>query len=113
MVGSKLGSMAGKMFGLELEGLSPQDQEFEVARRIVRLSGEAAKQAARAPSAGPPSTVATSAVIKAAQKHAPGLAARAGGATGAARSNGTAGGVGRHRSGRWFRRGRRIILLGV
>jgi hypothetical protein len=41
LVGGKLASMAGKMFVLELEGLSPQDQEFEVARRVVRLGGEA------------------------------------------------------------------------
>jgi hypothetical protein len=30
------GSAGGRMFGLELEGLSPEDQEFEVARRVVK-----------------------------------------------------------------------------
>lgn len=114
VVGGKLGSMAGKMFGLELEGLSPQDQEFEVARRIVRLSGEAAKQASGAPTAASPAVVAKTAVVKAAQKHAPGLAGRVAGPGGMARGNGAgAAGYSRGRSGRWFRRGRRIILLGV
>ena len=34
----KLASGATKLFGLELEGMSPEDQEFEVARRFVRLA---------------------------------------------------------------------------
>jgi len=44
MIGSELGSAAGDAFGLELEGLSPEDGEYEVARRFVRIAGEA-KQA--------------------------------------------------------------------
>lgn len=73
MIGSKLASAGGKMFGLELEGMSPQDQEFEVARRFVRLGGAAARQAARMPSYGSPVDVAKDAVLGAAQMYAPGL----------------------------------------
>jgi hypothetical protein len=114
MVGGKLGSMAGKMFGLELEGLSPQDQEFEVARRIVRLTGAAAKKAAQAPAAGPPSQIAKNAVMAAAQKHAPGLVSGAGVGPSIGYGYGrSGGGLSGSRSGRWFRRGRRIVLLGV
>ncbi|HEX7089445.1 MAG TPA: hypothetical protein VF192_04875 [Longimicrobiales bacterium] len=113
VVGGKLASMAGKMFGLELEGLSPQDQEFEVARRVVRLTAEAAKRAAAAPATAAPAVVAKNAVLQAARKHAPGLVG--GAAAAAALAAGNGGRIGRvgGRTGRWFRRGRRIVLVGV
>lgn len=77
LVGGKLASMAGQAFGLELEGLSAEDQEFEVARRVVRLAGEAAKRAAAAPADASPLAVAQNALAGAARKYAPGLVARA------------------------------------
>jgi uncharacterized membrane protein YgcG len=77
IIGGKLASAAGGMFGLELEGMSAQDQEFEVARRVVRLAGESVKQATQMPLAGPPTTIAKDAVLAAAARHAPGLAGRA------------------------------------
>jgi uncharacterized protein (DUF697 family) len=104
--GSKLGTMAGKMFGLELEGLSPEDQEFEVARRIVRLGGEATRQATNRSSTGHPVQVAKDAVVNAAQRHAPGLTG------GLATEGWPTSGDGHRRSGRWVRRGRQIVLLG-
>ena len=120
-VGGAAGSRLGKMFGLELEGLSPEDQEFEAARKFVRFAGEVAQNAANAPQNAPAQQVAKAAVIEAAQKHAPGLLRPASGRRqgggyqgGAARRRGRyAGrGAGAH-SGRWVRRGDRIILLGV
>ena len=45
---------AGRTFGLELEGLSPEDQAFEVARHFVRFASEAARRAGRAAGAGSP-----------------------------------------------------------
>jgi hypothetical protein len=65
--------------------MSRQDQEFEVARRVVRLAGESVKQATRMPPVGPPTTIAKNAVLAAATRHAPGLAGRA-----AAKSGGCA-----------------------
>jgi uncharacterized protein (DUF697 family) len=108
-VGSQLASTAGSMFGLELEGMSAEDQEFEVARRIVRLGGEAVRQAADQP-AGPPAQVAKAAVAAAAQQHAPGLPSQA-----TARRNGSGGGAprGGSASGRWVRRGDKVILFGL
>ncbi|HEX6041284.1 hypothetical protein, partial [Longimicrobium sp.] len=88
MIGSKLASAGGKLFGLELEGMSPQDQEFEVARRFVRLSGEAARQAAQSPPQGSPVVAAKDAVMAAAQVHAPGLVAGAGARRGRCRCGG-------------------------
>ena len=103
-IGGRLGSAAGKAFGLELEGLSPEDQEFEVAKRFVRFAGDAAKKAALAPKSAPAQKVAAVAVKAAARKHAPGLL-----------KQGTKTGLsgGRLNSGRWIRRGRKIILLGA
>ena len=77
IVGSKLGSFATKAMGLELEGMSPQDQEFEVARRLVRLSGDAVRHAVQTPAAGNPVNHAKDAVLASAVRHAPGLAGRA------------------------------------
>jgi hypothetical protein len=88
MIGSKLASAGGKLFGLELEGMSAQDQEFEVARRFVRLSGEAARQAAQMPVQGSPVNAAKDAVLAAAQVHAPGLVAGAGRRRGGCRCGG-------------------------
>ncbi|HXO34020.1 MAG TPA: hypothetical protein VN901_16845 [Candidatus Acidoferrales bacterium] len=161
MVGSKLASMAGDAFGLEHEGLSAEDRDFETARRYVRFAGEAAKRAAYARPDLDPRAVAKAALIEAAKLHAPGLLATrrfdagvAAGARAQARrdaalfgdrpgfgaanypsaqsipgtfwppapgvysaaptcpSCGTA--SGRHRrTGKWIRRGRHIVLLGV
>lgn len=109
-VGTALGSAAGKMFGLELEGLSAEDQEFEVARRYVRLAGDAAQQAANSPQNVPPQQAAQAAVVAAAQKHAPGLVSGSplGSAPPAVGQRGQM-----KRSGRWIRRGRAIIILGL
>jgi|tagenome__1003787_1003787.scaffolds.fasta_scaffold20990106_15 hypothetical protein len=75
MLGSKLASAAGNAFGLEYEGLSPEDREFEVARRYVRFATHAAKRAAAAQPHLDPTTVAKAAVVEAAKKYAPGLLA--------------------------------------
>ena len=72
-IGRKLATTAGRVFGLELEGLSGEDQEFEVARRFVRFAGAAAGRAAVAPRNMPPRQAARSAVVGAARRHAPGL----------------------------------------
>ena len=51
-VGAGLARAGGRIFGLELEGLSPEDRDFEIARRVVRLSGDAAKNAAKPTTTG-------------------------------------------------------------
>jgi uncharacterized protein (DUF697 family) len=105
-IGTTLGKAASNLFEVELEGLSPEDQEFEVARRFVQLAGAAAKNAALAPPTANPQAAAKMALTAAAKKHAPGLL------RGGAASSSTAA-AGRGRSGRWIRRGRKIVLLGV
>ncbi len=76
-VGSKLGSMAGNLFELELEGLSPEDQEFETARAFVRVANSAVQRGAAAAQRPRPGVSAAMAARKAlasaAMQHAPGL----------------------------------------
>ncbi len=116
MIGGKLASAAGSAFGLELEGMSAEDAEFEVARRYVRFASAAVNNAASAPPSGSPSATAQSAATAAAQRFAPGLIR---GGTIAARRTAvdTGAGIpvspGAQRRGVWVRRGRRILLLGV
>lgn len=107
-LGSALGSAAANLFEMELEGLSPEEQEFEVARRIVRLGGAAAAQAANMPPNLAPAAAAQQALAAAARIHAPGLLRPQGADPVHAPTPG-----GRGRSGRWIRRGNRIVLMGV
>jgi uncharacterized protein (DUF697 family) len=107
-IGAKLGSAASNLFELELEGLSPEDQEFEVARRFVRLSAEAAKQAANAPAGMPPRAAASKAMTIAAQKHAPGLLKKSRNNTQGQQKNRQ-----QKNRGTWQRRGNTIVLQGI
>jgi hypothetical protein len=65
-IGSRMASDAGRLFGLELEGLSPEDQEFELARQYVRFAGAAAKNAAQTPPNVPPQEAVKAAAMGAA-----------------------------------------------
>jgi hypothetical protein len=107
-VGSALGGALSKALEMELEGLDPEDQEFEMARRYVRLAGSAAQQAAAAPPGSNPNVVVRNALMTATRQQFPGI--QLGGAV-----SGAATGAGQRRghSGRWIRRGNRIILLGA
>ena len=72
-----------------------------MARRFVRIAATAAQQAGSAPSPAGAASAATQAVVSAARQHLPGADLRALGA-------GTA-----RLSGRWFRRGADIVLVGA
>lgn len=100
LVGSKLGSMASKLFELNLEGLSEEDQQFEISKQFVRLAADATKNAVSAPASANPVAAVRGAVSQAVQRHAPGLL-------------GGSAGLGSATSGRWVRKGNRIILFGV
>ena len=88
---------AGRTFGLELEGLSPEDQAFEVARHFVRFASEAARRAGRAADAGSPQARAIRAATSAARTLAPGLMPAL---TGGDKSTGD-----------WVRRARQLIVF--
>ncbi|TWI69355.1 hypothetical protein IP91_00423 [Pseudoduganella lurida] len=63
---------AAGIFGLELEGLSPEDKEFEVARRFVRLATDAS-EAALARAGRAPEAALQQGLVQAARRNAPGL----------------------------------------
>jgi len=111
--GAKLGgdaaAAAGRAFGLELEGLSGEDAEFEIARRFVNFAGDAVKNMALAPPGMDPRSAARSSAAAAARAYAPGLLSSAAGAMGPQAPLPPSGG----RSGRWLRRANKIVLYGV
>ena len=107
MAGGMAGAQATQLFGLELEGMSYEDQEFEVAKRFVRMAGDTVKTAAKLEGRMPPDKAANTAFKTAARKHAPGLlkpARRKAAAHRRSRVTDT---------GRWMRYGNRIVLFGL
>jgi hypothetical protein len=106
-IGQRAGQWAaGKLeLGLEMEGLSAEDREYETARSFVRFANETAQLAAQAPAGMPPAAVAQQAATAAAQKHLPGLLQGPAGATGTSAAPAS--------EGRWIRRGNRIVILGA
>ena len=111
--GAKLGgdvaSAAGRAFGLELEGLSGEDREFEVARRYVTFAGDAVENLALAPAGSNPRAAAKVAAVAAAKAYAPGLLSpvQSGMEPQSPSPLPTA------HSGRWLRRGNKIVLYGI
>ena len=72
-LGNGLSSIAGQVLGLELEGLSPEDREFEAVRQFVRFAGETVKKTVEGSSGTDPHGEAQRAAIEAADVYAPGL----------------------------------------
>ncbi|WP_374583313.1 hypothetical protein [Pseudoduganella sp.] len=66
------GPAAARMLGLELEGLSAEDREFETARQFMRFAGLASRRARQA-ARGDPRQVRRAALALAARSIAPGL----------------------------------------
>lgn len=113
-VGAQLGgglSAAGPMLGLELEGLSPEDGEFEAARQFLRFAGQTVKQAVEDASSSDPyhvaHDVAHRAATEAAGVFAPGLLVEDRHINGNGSRNMPA------ESGRWISCHNRIILFGM
>jgi len=106
-IGSKLGSALGNALEMEFEG-SPEDREFEAAKTFVQVAGKAAQQAANASPAAPPVAVAKSAVVNATRNHI--KRRRRQNRQGSSNYGGYSSG---RRTGRWVRRGNKIILFGI
>jgi hypothetical protein len=107
--GQALGTAAkaglGQLFGMELEGLSNEDREFEVAKQFVKFATATARNAARYQGSGaPPQVAVRKAIATAARDYAPGLVAAA------PRLAAASGGSQRQASGRWERSGSTIVL---
>lgn len=100
-IGRRMAGSAGRLFGIEMEGLSPEDQEYEVARRFVRFAQSAAKTAVWAPQNQSALSIARMSAAHAAKRHAPGLLPIDADNTGVSPTASR---------GRWIRSGRRIIV---
>jgi hypothetical protein len=92
-IGGQLASSAGQVFGLELEGLSHEDRDFEVSRQFVKFGEAASRHAAReavrrggALSGPAAQDAARVAAVEAARQFAPGLLKPVGTAAGSATS---------------------------
>lgn len=106
--GDWLAGNAKRIFNLELEGLSPENQELEIAQSFVRFATDVAKRANQAVRQNPNISLGQlgKQVLNAsAPKHAPGLLAPA-----AKPVLSSQNGRGRANSGTWVRRGGAIVL---
>jgi hypothetical protein len=136
-VGTALGAMAGNAVAgaLEFEGMSGEDREFEIARRVVRVGLDSAANLAAIPEGEATQDELIGTLLNAGRTLLPGvvgsaisggaLASKIGSALSDTRTRipGAAGNVlakipggfnpGRGSSGRWVRRGGTIVLLGV
>jgi hypothetical protein len=101
--GSKVAQLrAAAIFGLELEGLSPEDTEYTLARHFIRLARELIDRTLASGPTGPEVMAdaenrVQAALVQAAREHAPGLLHRAAQQEPA--------------GGRWQRSGKRIVVL--
>ena len=98
-LGQSLSSSAEQVLGLELEGLSHEDREFEAVKQFLRFLGETVKNVTEDADARNTPDRVLRAAKEAAALYAPGLFADS-------FSSG-------NRSGRWIACENRIILLGV
>lgn len=107
-IGSRFGSFVGSQLGLELEGLSQEDREYEISRAFLRFANQAAQGAIASPPTVPPAQAALTAATSAAQQQLPGLLPLIQQLTPPGAPVAGAG-----QSGRWVRRGTRIVLMDV
>ncbi|MCI5146272.1 MAG: hypothetical protein D3923_12260 [Candidatus Electrothrix sp. AR3] len=110
--GRRLGRFAGSRLEMELEGMSGEEMEFEVARRLVRTISATAKKTIKAPEEVKPDVAVKKAAASAVQKFMPyyrrSRQRKYGKSFGMQRRSGRSG-----RSGRWVRRGNSIIIHGI
>lgn len=107
-IGGTLASQAGRAFGLELEGLSSEEAEYETARHFCRFAADAVKNYVQKKPGANPVAAARGALVEAAKRHAPGLVPMVRGGNGGAAELTTG-----SQSGRWVRRGNKLIVFGA
>jgi hypothetical protein len=106
--GDWLASNAQRVFGLELETLSPENQELEIARSFVRFASDVTRRASQVVRQNPNiglGALGRQVLGQSAAQHAPGLL----NGSPAFRGNGGP----RRRSGSWVRQGNTLVLYGA
>jgi len=76
-IGQTLGTAASTLFETEMSGMTPEQEEFETARRFVRFASAAAQDVASAPPGAPAQMVGEFGAIRAARRFARPLFGRA------------------------------------
>jgi hypothetical protein len=71
--GPSAAETAARVYGLELEGMSAEDRDFEIARQFLRFAQATTARAATAPAQAPAAAVVDAAVAGAGRELAPGL----------------------------------------
>jgi hypothetical protein len=71
--GPSVAETAARVYGLELEGMSAEDRDYEIAGQFLRFAQAATARAARATGRAPAASVAHAAVAGASRELAPGL----------------------------------------
>lgn len=105
-LGSALGGALSKALELEFDEIDQEDQEFEMARRFVRLAGSAAQQAALTLPEDAGEKDLEKIVLNTARQQLPNLSALQA-------DRGFTKGLGQPVGGTWTRRGNRILVLGT
>ncbi len=103
-IGGALGTAVSKALELEFSGLSAEEADLEMARRVVRIAATAAQQAALSSPGIDEEVVVNEALVSAAREHLPYLHLSE------SKRFGMPGGM---QQGRWIRRGRQIVVLGA
>jgi hypothetical protein len=104
--GAAMALTAGQLLEAELEGLSGEDREFEIARSFVRFTDDAMQRAARAPAHVPSPAVAEVAISQSVGEHLPGLVPFLPQLLSDEPDSGEPNGA----SGRWVRQGSSIVI---
>jgi hypothetical protein len=89
--------------------MNQEDREFDGARRFIRFAGNTVKNVVSLPPSSNPASTAQAAAIAAARRYLPGLLRE----TAPDGDVGAAAVAGRAQTGRWLRRGGKIVLYGV
>ncbi len=108
-IGGALGGMASRAIG---EAEQFEDREFEGARRFVRMAGKVCGDVMRAPAGRDVRSVARSATQSAVRRYAPQLAGGNPVHVGNTLASAPSAANGQN-SGRWVRRGNKVILYGL
>lgn len=97
-VGGRLSKWASRRLGLEMESMEPQEMEFEMAKALIKVAKTSAKTLGKAAAKGakPSPKLVNKAIKVAMNRH----------------FNGKKRG-GSQAAGRWVRKGRNIVLMGV
>lgn len=115
-LGGIVGGMAGKALGLEVQGMTQDEQNFELARQFIRFANDSARRVATLSRGNPrahPLDIARNAMFQAAERYAPHLLGEQYETSSPATAAPVLPPATAARRGVWVRRGRVIVIYGA